>query len=82
MVLLIVSLHGLMSYMIICMAIYISKKQDRILDTVVIIYFMHQGASGYNNLKSLKCFSFILDRFSKRLLVVNLVCSVKGHLKK
>lgn len=82
MALLIVSLHGLLSYMITCIGKYNSKKQDRILNTVI-IYFMHQEATGYNNLKSLKCFSFILDRFSKGLLVVTLlVCLLKGHLEK
>lgn len=39
-------------------------------------------ATGYNNLKSLKMFSFILDRFSKGLLVVILTCSQKGRLEK
>lgn len=82
MALLIVSLHGLLSYMLTRIRKYNSKKQDRILNTVIIIYFMPQEATGCNNLKSLKCFSFILDRFSKELLVAPLVCSLKGHLEK
>lgn len=81
MALLFVSLHGLLSYMITCIRKYNSKKQDRIVNTVI-IYFVLQESTGYNNLKSLKCFSFILDRFSKGLLVVTLVCSLKGHLEK
>lgn len=56
MALLIVSLHGLLSYMIKRIGKYNSKKQDTILNTVIIVYFMHQEATGYNNLKSLKCF--------------------------
>lgn len=82
MALLIESLHGLLSYMLTCIRKYNSKKQDMILNTVIIMYFMPQEATAYNNLKSLRCFSFILDGFSKELLVATLVCSLKGHLEK
>lgn len=77
MVLLIISLCELMSQMLTRMGEDISKKQERILNTAIIIYFMHLGASGHHNLKS-----FILDRLSKELLVVTLVCSLREHLEK
>lgn len=41
--LLIVSLQGLMCSVLTCTGHYTSKKQDRILNTVITMYFMHEG---------------------------------------